>query len=241
MVKVSIILPIYNNANDAINAINSVLKQTYKDWELIIINDSSKDNIKNVLKRYDKYKNIKIYHNLKNMGCYWCLNFGIQNSTGEYITRIDSDDKYNKNKIRKQVRFLDNNTNYLGIFVQSIKNMDINHKIPASMAPFMMRRNIINDIGYYDSVRFGADLEYKRRLFLYYGKEKFKFLKMVMYYIKKRPNSLTKHKNSKMFSPQREMYNKEFNKWHKQSNKNNLYISFPLETRPFPIHKLSMI
>lgn len=244
MNKVVIILPVYNNSQDISNAINSVINQTYKNWELIIINDAStdKEQLISIFSKYERNKKIKIIHNEINKGCYWCLNYGIQNSESEYITRIDSDDRYHKNKLEEQIEFLNKNKNYLGIFVESCLINYPNKIYPTSMAPYMMRRSIIEKIGYYDSVRFGADLEYKKRMFLYYGKDKFKKMNKTLYYIKKRNNSLTKNKNIGMYTKPREDYNKSFIKWH-ENNKNKkekLYIEYPQIKRPFEVHSLSL-
>ena len=232
MSKVTIILPVYNNCEDLSKAIQSVVKQTYTNWELIIINDASTDNISDVLKKYEGNSKIRIITNDINRGCYWCLNYAIQNSDGKYITRIDSDDTYHQRKLKYQVKFLDNHLKFLGIFVaaQNIKGPAVH---PTSMAAFMMRRSIIGKVGYYDSVRFSADLEYKERLFLYFGKRQFKISSNIMYYIKKRKNSLTKNKNTNLRSAARIHYNSTFRKWHIRNRykKDNLYLSFPLNNR----------
>ena len=72
MSKVTVILPVYNNKNDVQKAIMSIINQTYKNWELLIINDASTDGTENILKKYSDNSNIKIINNEKNMGCY-CL------------------------------------------------------------------------------------------------------------------------------------------------------------------------
>lgn len=240
MSKVSIILPVYNNKTDIQKAITSILQQTHKNWELIIINDCSTDGIENILQKYGNISNIKIINNEKNMGCYWSLNYGISISNAPYITRIDSDDVYHPNKLKKQVQFLDNNPNYIGIFTKCKIGTSI---MPTCMATLMMRKNIIDKIGYYDSVRFAADLEYKKRMFIYFGEDKFMRLNDIMYFIKIRPISLSKNGKTGMFTLPREFYNKNFIEWHTQNakSKDNLFVPFPLVNRPFKIHPLSAV
>ena len=240
MSKVTIILPLYNNKNDVQKAISSILKQTYKNWELLIINDASTDGVSTILKKYENTPNIKIINNEKNMGCYWSLNYGISISNSPYITRIDSDDTYHLDKLKRQAQFLDNNKNYIGMFTKCKIGGSI---MPKCMATLMMRREMVDKIGYYDSVRFAADLEYKRRMFLYFGENKFKFSNDIMYFIKVRPISLSKNRKTGMRTVPREFYNKNFITWHKQNanNKEKLYMPFPLKERPFKIHPLSCV
>src|SRR3989304_7870536 len=112
--KVSILLPVYNNKQDILKAIKSVELQTYKDWELIIIDDYSTDNTYETLKEYvekSDFKNqIILKRNEKNIGCYSSLNEGLLLSKGEFITRLDSDDIYKRRKLEKQVNFLKNDS-----------------------------------------------------------------------------------------------------------------------------------
>lgn len=90
--KISIIIPVYNSEKYVARCINSILAQTYSDFELILINDGSKDNSLDVLKNYEqKDKRIKVI-NQKNMGVAVTRNKGIELASGEYIALIDNDD-----------------------------------------------------------------------------------------------------------------------------------------------------
>jgi glycosyltransferase involved in cell wall biosynthesis len=106
MVKVSVIIPTYNRAGLIARAIDSVLVQTFKDFELIIIDDGSKDNTKEAIKPFEgkiKY----IYQN--NGGISNARNRGIQESSGQYIAFLDSDDYWAPQKLEVQVKILDEN------------------------------------------------------------------------------------------------------------------------------------
>lgn len=95
MIKVSVIVPVYNVEEYLEKCLNSLAKQTLKDLEIIIVNDGSPDNSQQIIDKYaKKYKNIKAYTKL-NGGLSDARNFGIQKATGEYITFIDSDDYVN--------------------------------------------------------------------------------------------------------------------------------------------------
>jgi len=107
--EVSIIIPVYNRKNKIKRAINSVLKQNYKNWELIIIDDGSTDGIENilfpVLKKYPNSKYIR--HSNRNTAL--SLNSGIKISEGKYITFLDSDDEYKKEHLKLRVDFFKKN------------------------------------------------------------------------------------------------------------------------------------
>ena len=106
--KVTIITPVYNDMENIIDAIKSVEKQTYTNWEHIIVDDNSTDNTYNIIKKYisgSKHKHkFKLLKNKKNCGPYYCKNMAINNSDGIYITGLDSDDTYHPDKLKEQVR-----------------------------------------------------------------------------------------------------------------------------------------
>ncbi len=90
--KISVIVPVYNTAKYLDKCLDTLLNQTYSNLEIIIVEDCSKDNSKELLKSYEKYENIKIIYNEKNSGLSYSRNMGVRNATGEYIGFIDSDD-----------------------------------------------------------------------------------------------------------------------------------------------------
>ena len=104
--KVSIILPNYNSSKYLNATINSIINQTYKNWELIIVDDNSDNATLNLLKKYKNKKNIKIFFLKKNRGAGFCRNLAIKKSTSYYIAFIDSDDLWKKNKLNKQVNYM---------------------------------------------------------------------------------------------------------------------------------------
>ncbi|MEG1363250.1 MAG: glycosyltransferase family 2 protein [Clostridia bacterium] len=92
-IKVSLIVPIYNSEEYVARCLDSLLKQTLKDIEIVCINDGSTDSSEQILNEYaNKYSNIKVY-NKENGGCGSARNMGIDNSKGEYIEFVDSDDE----------------------------------------------------------------------------------------------------------------------------------------------------
>ena len=100
-VKISVIIPVFNNDSYLDTCITSVLKQTYQNFEIICINDNSTDRSSEILKKYaEKDKRIKILNNTKNMGPGHSRNKGIDNAKGKYIFFLDSDDWIDKTALK---------------------------------------------------------------------------------------------------------------------------------------------
>ena len=105
---VSIILPCYNAQLFLNKAIDSILKQTYNNFELICIDDCSTDKTAEILKYYESLDSrIKVYTNKKNLKIAETLNIGLQHAKGKYIARMDADDISIPNRIELQVSFLE--------------------------------------------------------------------------------------------------------------------------------------
>lgn len=107
MPKVSIILPVYNSEKYISKTINSILNQTFKDWELIIVDDASTDKSIEVINELKTDKFI-ISKNDKNLGAAASRNKAIKLSRGRYIAFIDSDDIWKNDKLEKQIKFMEN-------------------------------------------------------------------------------------------------------------------------------------
>ncbi len=105
-IKISIIIPFYNRIKWTIESIKSVIDQDHKNIEIILINDASTENIKAINDIAKKEKRIKLITNKKNLGSAKSRNIGIEQSTGEFITFLDSDDLYLKNKLSYQLNFM---------------------------------------------------------------------------------------------------------------------------------------
>ncbi len=109
MSEVSVILPTYNGERFIKESIESVLNQTYTDFELIIIDDGSTSSSESIINSLSD-KRIKFIRNKTNMGLQKTLNKAIRAAQGKYIARIDDDDFWNdKNKLQKQVEQLEEN------------------------------------------------------------------------------------------------------------------------------------
>lgn len=113
MPKVSIIMGVYNGEKYLGRAIDSILAQTYNDFEFIICNDASTDRTLKLLKTYASQDNrIIILNNEKNLGLAKSLNKCIEISTGKLIARMDDDDIAVSDRFEKQINFLDNHSEF---------------------------------------------------------------------------------------------------------------------------------
>lgn len=166
--RISVVMPLYNNAKFIEESVESVLQQTYKNFELIIIDDCSKDGS---IKRIEKYQDprIKIIRNNKNIGVAKSLNKGLGIAKGEYIARCDSDDVNLPQRLNKQLKFLSKHKDCIvvgsnallinergrkvGVTNQPQTDPDIRKNIlirnPIIHPSTMYRRDLISKIGSY--------------------------------------------------------------------------------------------
>lgn len=109
--KVSVIVPLYNMGAYVAEAIESVLRQTFSDWDLWIIDDGSKDSGPDIAKKYAEKHPNRIHYleheSHANRGVSATRNLGITRSRSSYVSFLDADDKWNETKLQKQVHVLD--------------------------------------------------------------------------------------------------------------------------------------
>lgn len=117
-------MPVYNSEQYLTAAIESILEQTFLDFEFIIIDDGSSDNSKKIINGF-KDKRIILKQNKFNQGNYRCRNAGMKMAKGKYICVMDSDDISVPNRFQKQFRFMENNPD-IGICGSFIKNIPSN-------------------------------------------------------------------------------------------------------------------
>lgn len=99
----SVLIANYNNAKYLPNAIESVVSQTYKDWEIIIVDDGSTDNSDEIYRLYASNYNIKVFHNERNMGCTYTKWRCVEESNGEICGFLDADDALREDALEKMV------------------------------------------------------------------------------------------------------------------------------------------
>lgn len=167
MPKVSVIMGIYNCADTLPEAIESIIKQTFSDWEIIMCDDGSSDRTLEVAEKYaEKYSNIIVYKNEKNMGLNYTLNRCLKHITGQFVARMDGDDISLPERFEKEINFLMENPEYAivscnmkyfddkGVFMigneKGEPSLDsIARKTPFCHAPCMVRREAYEVVGGY--------------------------------------------------------------------------------------------
>lgn len=105
MAEISVVIPTYNRAELLYNSINSVLSQTFSDFELIVVDDCSPDNTSAVLGSFSD-KRLRVLRNSSNKGIAAVRNIGVTNSNGQYIAFLDDDDEWLPDKLEKQMKVL---------------------------------------------------------------------------------------------------------------------------------------
>ncbi len=124
---VSIIMPSYNTGKYIQKTIQSVINQTYTNWELIIVDDCSTDNTDDVVMQYLSDARIRYMKNGKNCGAAACRNRALREAKGRWMAFLDSDDLWENNKLAKQICFMEQN-NYLFSYT-CYSEIDVNGKL----------------------------------------------------------------------------------------------------------------
>ena len=139
---ISIVIPTHNRYKLLKNAINSVVNQTYKNWELIIIDDASEDETSNIVSDYGKNK-IKYYYNEISKGGSGSRNVGIAVSKGEFIAFLDDDDEWFPEKLEKQLPLF--NDKKVGLVYSGVKLVFLNYNLSYETTP-NKRGNAYKDV-----------------------------------------------------------------------------------------------
>lgn len=125
---VSVIMPSYNTARFIKETVESVMAQTYRNWELIIVDDCSTDNTDEIVSEFLSDSRIRYIKNEKNSGAAVSRNRALREAKGKWIAFLDSDDLWESEKLAKQIAFMKSNnchfsyTNYVEIDEESIPN-----------------------------------------------------------------------------------------------------------------------
>lgn len=202
--KVSIIVPVYNRSNLIEQCIESLLKQTYKNIEIIIINDNSSDSTLDKLNKYKNNNKIIILSNIHNYGCYTSINFGLKFASGHYITIHGADDISLPSRIEEIINtILENNLLMCGNYIlrthfktfdninlfnnKDIFNSIIKYKMIdsshndecckplVSLGTLVYHKSVFDLLGEYENIRKGGDMVFFEKFL--YNYENIKFYK----------------------------------------------------------------
>lgn len=168
-----VVMPIYNAEETLANAIESVLKQSYKNLHLVLVDDASTDKSFEIAKEYTFDNRVTLLQNSKNMGAYYSRNAGIyfyrQENWG-YFTTHDADDISYTNRFATIIKYFNNNPRLNGTQdTFERKNFYTKKTIERSLtiAHAAFRKSVLENLGYFETTRFGADWEHWARLSLF--------------------------------------------------------------------------
>jgi len=216
MSKVSMVMAVYNGERHLAESIESILGQTFSDFEFVIVDDASIDSTPKILKTYsEKDSRIRVITNTQNLGLTISLNVGVRAANGQYIARMDAGDVSHPERLGKQVAFLDMHPDHVlvGSWTDtfnddSVKVGEMNGPIdhaairsalirynPIVHSSIMMRADVLKKAGGYDEEwRYAQDYELYFRL-MKLGKLANLSEHLASYRLS--PNSITRKKNNK--------------------------------------------
>ena len=255
---VSVIITAYDSAAFIARAIDSILGQTYRELELIVVDDASSDDTYGVLLDYArKDPRVRPFRSLVNHGTYWCKNFGITQARGELVTFQDSDDISLPDRIRVQVEAMRRNRNAALTVVDYVRvdghgAMQMNRGVwqrRAFQTQMIRKEEVVAKVGYFDAVRSAADQEFFHRVRLVFGVDRVVEVKTVLYHATIREGSLTMNAENFVkldgdggadrlghLSETRRRYVLAYEDWHRRiaDGQASPRIDFPLRERTFP-------
>ncbi|WOE70113.1 glycosyltransferase [Hydrogenimonas thermophila] len=209
---VSVIMSVYNDSKFLNESIESILNQSYKNFEFIIVNDGSSDSSLNVINEYAKKDNRIVVIDQKNKGLTKSLNIAIKKSNGDFIARMDADDISCKNRLKEQVKFLVENkefalvgTNIIkidqyGNFIEKNKTKYSDSEIRKTFCTrnciahgsVMLNRKLLGNILYYDeNFKYSQDYRLWTKIARHY---KIANLKESLYKLRVHNKSISKQK-----------------------------------------------
>tara|TARA_B100000579_G_C22702334_1_gene790403 strand:+ start:89 stop:778 length:690 start_codon:yes stop_codon:yes gene_type:complete len=212
--KVSVLMSAYNSENTISKALDSLVNQTYKNIEILVIDDGSQDKTLKICLDYAKnFKNIIVQQNKQNIGLTKSLNLLIELSNGNLIARQDADDISDKRRIEKQVEFLnkynlDAVTSRAKVINQGRKiprfsyyfpkKIVIRYKNPFIHGSLLIKKTLIQELGGYNEMFYYAQ-DYKLMWDLISAKGKISIMKEPLYFLSMQNNISSNMKQEQQY------------------------------------------
>ena len=210
---ISVIMSVYNDENNVANAIQSILDQTFDDFEFLIIDDCSTDNTYEEMTKFVNDSRVKLYVNEENIGLTKSLNKLIEESSGKYIFRQDSDDISFNNRLDEQIKILEtkdvktcttraidinNNKIIPGLSSWIPKKITMKFKNPYIHGTLAIEKLLLNSIGNY-SEDFYYSQDFRLYLDLLQKNEKIYEIKKPLYKLNTSNNISTLNKDEQKY------------------------------------------
>lgn len=246
---ISILMPAYNCASTIGYALASLARQTYRNIEVIVVDDASSDGTVQVARQFcSADPRFRLISLSQNSGAFVARNRALALAAGEYVTNQDSDDWAHPQKIASAVAELQRDSSLVATWVEHVRCSNqkgfraLNGYFRPDASSLMFRRQpVIEQIGWYDSVRAAGDGEFHLRMERNFGRRSIRQLRKLLSFVSWSDASLSGggvfqiDSDLGLFSPVRSEYRRAFGYWHETAHR--LYMPFPLEHRPFPAPK----
>ncbi|MBK7954993.1 MAG: glycosyltransferase family 2 protein [Candidatus Accumulibacter sp.] len=249
--KVSVIVPLYNDRATVITALDSVLRQTWHNIEVLVVDDGSSDGSFELARAIaDEDERVVLLRHATNCGAYAARNTGLARATGEFVTSHDADDWSHPQKLALQVKALLEAPDCqasVSCSVRCSSRLVFSQWRPqatwvhCNASSLMFRRHLVGSLGYWDTVSVGADAEFYYRILRVCGARAIKEVLpgIPLAFTRRRPDSLTQqsgtHLRSLYYGLRRE-YQESADDWHRQIQREGLTpLSAMPVGRPFPV------
>jgi hypothetical protein len=244
---VTVIMTTFNSADTVSYAVRSILEQTHRDLELLIVNDASTDDTMTILADLAAHDDrVTVVQAERNRGTYAGRNHALREARGQYLTFHDADDWAHPQRLQIHVEQMESDPDLMATRSNWLR-MDgsgridfrrwhrrLSHPNPASM---FLRRDVVETMGYFDPVRFSADSEYWYRAQRVLGRAAVTSLPACLGFGRLHEASLTRSgagaRDAEDYSPVRSAYQYSWWEWHSRSNKADLYIDPDAQSRTF--------
>ncbi|MDN2661254.1 glycosyltransferase [Neptunomonas sp. CHC150] len=251
--KVTVIIPCFNAESTIGTALSSLLQQSWRNIEILVVDDCSTDqSVKVVGEWARKDKRIRLISHSVNQGAYAARNTALQQAKGHFITVHDSDDWSHPDKLRVQAQALQNDPSLQGSISHWVRcDNQFNFQrwrmedgwIFRNTSSLMFRSSLVKKIGYWDCVSVSADTEYYYRILRIFGGLSIKEVLsgIPLSFGRVDSASLTQQSATNLrtlFSGVRKDYHDAALKWHEVTPKEQLYLSASPSRRPFPVPNL---
>jgi glycosyltransferase involved in cell wall biosynthesis len=252
---VSVVMTSFNSGAWLEPAIRSVLDQTWRPLELLLVDDGSEDESVGIaLAIAAQDPRLRVFRTNRNLGTYRAKNLGIRSASGQVVTFMDSDDTCEPERIARQLDALRepgrvaSTCNYVRRTPEGEIVMNRGLRERLALISLMVKREVIDDIGWFDGVRTSADYEYLQRLRLVYGMDAHVNVAEPLYLALHRDASLSTQDaagtrmesldDSEFLGEPRRQYVEAFTLWHGNLRAQGLRPFMPVSpgVRPFPAH-----
>jgi len=250
---VSIIITNHNNADFLGPAVYSALSQTGMRTEIIVVDDGSCDRSATIINDIcERFRNVKAIALLRNFGSYYARNMGVKQASGDFVAFLDSDDIMHPERIEKQVGALLAHPEAWGSRCRLRRwTADFSRPLTSPIlgeVSLVLRREIFQKLGYFDTVRFGGDSEFRERLQNAFGRSSLADVPEELYFARVVGTSLTLDPQDGTFvqtesaldaqvATSRQKYVQNYSEWHAKvgNGLTSPAVSFPLHDRPFEL------